>query len=399
MTTYELGPVALPTKRATGCPFDPPAELAELREERPVSRMTYPDGHVGWLVTSHAAARAVLADARFSARAELQHTPVLTFAGEIPPAQPGQLITMDAPEHTRYRRLLMRQFTAARLSSLEAGIRRIVTECLDALENAGPPADLVSIFATPVPSLVIGELLGVPEADRQLFAMQTDEVAAMTDPEAIMAAYGRTVGYMYSLVAAKRAAPTEGDLLGALVVDGELTDEELVNISMMLFVGGTETTTNMIAHGVYALLENPLQLKAFLADPNAQAIEELFRYLSIPQYGVPVRAALEDVELEGQLIAAGETVTISVPAANRDPRVFTDPDKLLLDRANSASHVAFGHGVHRCLGQQLARMELRIAYTALFERFPALRLAEPGVVPRMRESDVIYGPSSLPVAW
>jgi cytochrome P450 len=399
MTDRDLAPVVLPTERTPGRPFDPPAELGKLRAERPLARMSYPDRHVGWLVTGYPTARAVLADPRFSAQAELQHTPISIGNGYMPPAAPGQLMAMDPPEHTRYRRLLTRQFTTSRMKLLEVRIERMVAEHLDALAQAGQPVDLVTTFASPISILAIGELLGVPDEDRRLFQENT-AFADLACPDTVMAAFGKTASYVHDLVRQKRVSPTD-DLLGALTTEGELTDEELVNISMMLFVGGTETTANMISLGVFALLEHPTQLAALRENPKlvTQAVEELLRYLTIAQIGIPNRVALDDVELDGHLIRKGETVTIALPAVNHDPERFTDPERFHIGRTDAGSHLAFGHGIHRCLGQQLARIEMRIAYTALFERFPTLHLAIPAVEVSMRETDFIYGPKSLPVAW
>lgn len=399
MGNADTNAVTLPTARATGCPFDPPPGLAPLRAERPLARMSFPDGHLGWLVTDHATARTILSDLRFSARAELQHSPIATGNDYVPPAAPGQLMAMDPPDHTRYRQLLARQFTTARMSGLEEPIRRIVAERLDAMEQAGPGADLVPTFASPIGILVVGQLLGVPEQDRKLF-WQDPSNADLTGADAAMAAFGKTANYLQELVRDNRKSPGDG-LIGSLIKNEQLTDEELVNISMMLFVGGTETTSNMISLGVFALLEHPRQLATVRNDSNllGPAVDELLRYLTIAQIGIPNRVALEDAQINGHLIKKGETVSIALPSVNHDPKKFTDPSELRVDRTDTGGHLAFGHGIHRCLGAQLAKIELRISYTALFDRFPTLRLAVPPGEIRMRERDYIYGPSSLPVAW
>jgi cytochrome P450 len=262
------------------------------------------------------------------------------------------------------------------------------------MARQGPPVDLVEALAQPIPAQVICELLGVPYDDRARF--QADALALFRldlAPEELSAAYAAVHGYVAELVAAKRAAPTD-DLLSGLT-ESDLTDEELVNIGFTLLGAGLDTTANMIALSAYALLCHPEQLPALHAEPD-HAVEELLRYLSI----IPgtVRTALEDVELGGQLVRAGESVTVSVPAANRDPAAFADPDTLDLRRRTS-QHVAFGHGIHQCLGQQLARVELRVALPALFERLPGLRLAVPPEEVPLRTDMVIYGVHRLPVAW
>jgi cytochrome P450 len=284
---------------------------------------------------------------------------------------------------------------------LEPRIHRIVDEHLDAMAATGPPTDLVASFALPIPSLVICELLGVPYADHAFFQEQATVMARVSNTqEQVTAAIGALGGYLRELVAAKRATPGD-DLLGGLITDAGLTDEELANIALILLVAGHETTANMLALGTFALLTHPEQLAAFRADPalTDAAVEELLRYLSILQFAAPNRAALEDVELAGRLIRKGETVTLSLPGADLDPAIFDDPDELRWNRPNARRHLAFGHGVHQCLGQQLARIEMRIAYRELFERFPALRLAVPVAEVPLRDDAAVYGVWRLPVTW
>ncbi|MEV0374217.1 cytochrome P450 [Streptomyces sp. NPDC050636] len=389
-------PVTLPTERHTGCPFDPPAELAQLREERPLRRMRYPDGHMGWLATGHSVVRAILADPRFSSRQELMHHP-LADIGELPPAPVGDMTGMDAPEHTRFRRLLMGKFTVRRMRELTERVEQITAEHLDAMERQGGPVDLVEAYAQPIPALMICELLGVPYAEREFFQRHTTTLFTQSaGPEEQYAAMTALQEYLHSLVLAKRAEPTD-DLLSDLTTS-DLTDEELAGVGGVLLAAGLDTTANMIAHGTFALLSNPDQLAALRGDPDLadQAVEELMRYLSIADPGA--RSALEDVEIDGQVIKAGETVTLSMQAANRDPAKFTDPDALDLHR-KATGHLGFGHGIHQCLGQQLARVEMRVALPALFTRFPALRLAVPPEEVPLRSNMSIYGVHRLPVAW
>ncbi|MFH8367222.1 cytochrome P450 [Streptomyces sp. NPDC018031] len=388
----------LPMTRPPGCPFDPAEELTRLRRERPLVRMRYPDGHLGWLVTSHALVRSVLADPRFSTRAEIAHSPFPGAAAlmEFPPAAPGMFLQMDAPEHTRYRRMLTGKFTVRRMRRLAEHVEKVATEQLDHMERMGPPVDLVRAYAQPVPALMICELLGVPYADRELFR---DTATTANDPDATQDELDRamagSVGYLRDLVRAKRAEPTD-DLLGDLATTG-LTDEELVNIAILLMGAGLETTSSMLALGTFALLGRPEQLDAWRADGDLTdgAVEELLRYLTItPFLG---RAALEDVELGGEVVRAGEMVTLAVHAADRDPARFADPDDLDL-RRSAVGHLAFGHGIHQCLGQQLARVEMRVAFPALFRRFPTLRLAVPPEEVPLNHSQ-ISGVLRLPVTW
>ncbi|NUT48269.1 MAG: cytochrome P450 [Saccharothrix sp.] len=390
----------LPLTRPAGRPCDPPAELGLLRERSPLVRMTYPDGHVGWLVTGHAQVRAVLADRRFSSRYELAHYPMPGMEGfaELPPAPVGDMTGMDAPQHTRYRKLLTGKFTVRRMRALTDRVVEVTAEHLDAMRRRGPVADLVQAYAQPVPAVMICELLGVPYADRDSFQ---GHAATLTDPDATMEertdSYVALQEYVTRLVAAKRAAPTD-DVLSDLT-DSDLTDEELSGVGTFLLGAGLDTTANMLALGTFALLREPDQADALRADPGIsdRVVEELMRYLSIAHTGL--RAALEDVELDGHLIKAGESVTISIQAANRDPARFADPDTLDV-RRDAAGHLSFGHGIHQCLGQQLARVEMRVALPALFTAFPTLRLAVPPQdVPVRPDHQNIYGVRRLPVTW
>ncbi|MEV4361081.1 cytochrome P450 [Nonomuraea sp. NPDC049625] len=382
-------------------PFDPPVEL---RKRAPLSRLAYPDGHVGWVATGYAVTRAILADPRFSTRRELLHQPVgRERAQQRPtPAEPGIFPHMDPPEHTRYRRLLSRHFGPRRVAELAPAIRRYTAQALDAMAAAGPPADLVASFAVPVPALVICELLGVPAQDRHVIQAATgvmndlDSTPGQT-AEAVMSITETVRGLLKSLRAGS-ASPDDG-LLAHAVATGGLSDDELTNLGMVLLATGHLPTSSMLALATFVLLADPARRARLAADPELAepAVEELLRYLSILQFDVR-RTALTDVELGGQVIAAGETVVLALPVANRDPERFPDPDTLDLARS-ATGHLAFGHGIHQCLGQHLARAELRIALTALFERFPDLRLAVPAAEVPTRDRMAVYGVDRLPVTW
>ncbi|SEH04028.1 Cytochrome P450 [Nonomuraea solani] len=390
----------LPTARRPGCPFDPPAELIEAREHAPISRLTFADGHQGWLVTGYDLVRSILADPRFSSRKELmRHHPTIDFGDiEVPPAPPGEFLLMDDPQHSRYRKPLVGKFTVRRMRLLTERVEQVTAEHLDAMEKAGPSADLVTAFAKPIPAIIICELLGVPNEDRGFFQENIDKfLGGATDDEELIAAYTATQTYLAELVAAKRANPTD-DVLSDLL-DSDLTDEELQGMALLLLAAGFDTTANMLALGTFALLRNPEQLAALRADPTLTdgAVEELMRYLTVAKGFM--RIALEDVELGGHTIKAGTMVILSYNTANRDPDRFTNPHALDIHR-QEGGHLAFGHGIHQCLGQQLARVEMRVAFPALFNRFPTLRLAVPADEVALRpETADIYGVKSLPVTW
>ncbi|MFI9202939.1 cytochrome P450 [Streptomyces sp. NPDC053048] len=390
----------LPTTRQRGCPFDPPAELVQARAHGPISRYPFPDGHQGWLITGYDLVKSVLADSRFSSRKELmRHHPTIDYGDiEVPPAPPGEFLLMDDPQHRRYRKPLAGKFTVRRMRQLTERVEQITAECLDAMEKAGPPTDLVTAFAKPIPTVIICELLGVPYEDRGFFQEQIDTfMGGETSDEELIAAYTATQVYLAELVAAKRANPTD-DVLSDLT-DSDLTDEELQGISLILLAAGFDTTANMLALGTFALLQNPEQLAALRADPalTDRAVEELLRYLSVAKSFM--RTALEDVEVGGRSIKAGTTVILSYNTANRDPDRFADPHVLDV-RRQDGGHLAFGHGIHQCLGQQLARIEMRVALPALVNRFPTLHLAVPAEDVALRpETADIYGVKSLPVTW
>jgi len=385
-----------PLARPTGCPFDPPAALGTLRAEEPLARMTYPDGHEGWVVTGYDMARAVLSDQRFSSRQELLRMPYripgMEQMTEMPPAAVGDMTGIDAPEHTRFRRLLVGKFTVRRMRQLTERVAEVTDEHIAAMRELRPEVDLVQAFAHPVPAVMICELLGVPYADRETFQRY---VSLLFSPDALpqerYEGITKLHEYVGELVQAKRSKPTD-DLFSDLTTT-DMTDDELAGIGGLLLAAGLDTTANQIALGTYALLRRPSQIPLLLADPD-RGVEELLRYLTITHTNV--RTALADVEIGGQVIKAGETVTLSLQAANRDPLRFPDPDELDLSR-EAIGHLTFGHGVHQCLGQQLARVEMRVAMPALFTAFPTLRLA--GEPPLRPDHQNIYGVQYLPVTW
>ena len=396
-------PHGLPMDRDAG-PFDPPSQLTRLREARPVSPMIFPDGHEGWLVTGYDALRQLMADTRFSSRQDLgvihvpYETPGMPVQTEPSPQTPGLFIAMDPPDHTRLRRKLTGAFTVRRMKQLEESIVEIVERQLDELATMTPPVDLIKAFALPVPSLVICELLGVPYEDRDSFQVNSARFMERDiDLEGKLAAYGAMTSYLAELVTSKRAEPGE-DILSDLARHEDLTIEELVGAAFLLLLAGHETTANLLGLGTFALLEHPDQLAELRADPELMpgAVEELMRYLTVAD--IFFRYATEDLELGGETIGAGSTVVVSLLAANRDPAQFEDPDVLDV-RRKARGHLSFGHGVHQCLGQQLARIEMRAGFDGLLRRFPTLALAVPADQVRLRTDMNIYGVHELPVTW
>ncbi|WP_425483898.1 cytochrome P450 [Fodinicola acaciae] len=385
-------------------PFDPPRQVSLLREGRPVSPMIFPDGHQGWLVTGYDAVRQVMADTRFSSRQDLgvMHVPYeipgMPVATEPSPPMPGVFIAMDPPDHSRLRKRLTGAFTVKRMKTLEEQILAITERQLDHLAGLTPPVDLVREFALPVPSLVICELLGVPYADRDTFQANSAQFLVRDQSlEKKMAALGALMTYLTELVTRKRAEPEE-DILSDLAGHDDLSVEELTGAAFLLLLAGHETTANMLGLGTFALLEHPDQLSELRADPELipGAVEELLRYLAIAD--IFYRYATEDIEVGGEVIQKGSTVVVSLLAANHDSQRFPDADKLDIHR-QARGHMSFGHGVHQCLGQQLARIEMRAGFAGLLRRFPSLRLAVPAAEVKLRTDMNIYGVHELPVAW
>jgi cytochrome P450 len=389
--------------------FHPVPDMAAMRDDEGVREVDTAFGMPAFLVARHADVKAVLADsARFSneSRRAFDAPGAPEFSDEErEQMRAGNLLGVDPPEHTRLRRMLTPEFTVRRMRRLEPRIMEIVDDHLDAMEKAGAPADVVADFALPIPSLVICELLGVPYADRAEFQERTSKLLDISLPMDERMDLGReSREYMADLVARAQAEPGE-DMLGMLVRehgrgnDGDLTTDELIGIAGLLLIAGHETTSNMLGLGTLALLRHPDQLALVRDDPAAvaPAVEELLRFLGIVHSGIP-RTTTEDVEVGGVAIPADSLVILALAAANRDPRVVADGDRLDITR-DAAGHVAFGHGVHHCLGAPLARMEMRIAFPALLRRFPDLRLAVPFEEVGFRAFHFIYGLQSLPVTW
>ncbi|MEU6263924.1 cytochrome P450 [Saccharopolyspora shandongensis] len=403
MTRTVPVPQGLPMERNAG-PFDPPREISRLREARPVSPMLFPDGHEGWLVTGYEAVRQLLADTRFSSRQDIgvihvpYETPGMPAATEPSPQMPGLFIAMDPPDHTRLRRKLTGAFTVKRMRMLEEQIIAVTERQLDELARLTPPVDLVKEFALPVPSLVICELLGVPYADRENFQVNSAQFMVRDQTlEQKVAAIGAMNAYLAELVTQKRADPGD-DILSDLARHDDLTIEELTGAAFLLLLAGHETTANMLSLGTFALLEHPEQLAELRANPDLlpDAVEELMRYLSVAD--IFFRYATEDIELGGETIPEGSTVVVSLLAANRDPQRFDNPDALDVHR-KARGHLSFGHGIHQCLGQQLARIEMRAGFDGLLRRFPTLELAVPGDEVQLKTDMNIYGVHELPVTW
>lgn len=391
-----------PMARASGCPFDPPPDLYGLQRNGPLARVGLWDGAAPWLATRYEDQRALLADPRVSSD--------VTHPGYPSPAKLSEegnsvgFILMDDPEHARLRRMVTAPFTVKRVAAMRPAVQRIVDRLIDEMLEGPKPVDLVEAFALPVPSLVICELLGVPYSEHDFFQNESKTVIERdATTEERSEALRKLNGYLYGLMEEKLAWPQD-DLLSQLaerVRSEELTRREAAQIGVLLLIAGHETTANMIALGTLALLEHPEQMARLREEDDpalvSRTVEELLRYLNITHNGRR-RVALEDIEIAGEVIRAGEGIIIPNDIGNRDPEAFPDPDQLDLDR-DARHHVAFGFGVHQCLGQTLARMELSVVYSTLYRRVPTLRLTEDVDSLPFKHDGTVYGVHALPVTW
>lgn len=403
--TSTIDQAEFPAPRAAGCPFDPPPALQALREQTRLARVKLSTGATPWLVTRHEDQRALLLDPRVSSDVTRPGYPSPVVMTSETRGAPISFILMDDPEHARLRRMVTASFMIKRVEAMRPGVQKVVDDLLDDLLAGPKPVDLVEAFALPVPSLVICQLLGVPYADHDFF-QDNSKVLINRDvsAEERFAASGRLFEYLDNLIGEKMANPAD-DLLSGLVeriASGELTRNDAAQMGVLMLIAGHETTANMIALGTLALLEHPDQLELLRTssgDPGvvASAVEELLRYLHITHNGRR-RVALEDIEIAGETIRAGEGIILANDIANRDPAVFADPDRLDLTR-DARRHVAFGFGVHQCLGQPLARMELQVVYSTLYQRIPTLKLATTLDQIPFKHDGSVYGVYELPITW
>jgi cytochrome P450 len=385
------------------CPFAPPAEHRQLREEAPIAKVKLPNGRTVWAVTSHKLIRAMLSDPRFSSNRRNPNFPSLSR--ERPPESglKAMLIELDPPEHGPARRAVVGEFTLQRMAAIAPRIQQIVDEHIDAMLAGPRPVDLVQAFSLPVPSLVICEMLGVPYADHEFFQTRsTHMVSHKTPPDVVARSVVEFMTYLGKLVADKAQNPTD-DLLSRQILKqretGDVDYEGLVSMAFILLIAGHETTANMISLSTLVLLQHPEKLAALRQDPSKTmaAVEELLRYFTIAEFGLG-RVAVEDVELGGVLIRAGEGVLGLANTGNRDPEVFESADELNLERG-TRNHLAFGFGPHQCLGQNLARLELQIVIDTLFRRIPGLRAAVPMEELSFKDESTVYGIREFPVTW
>jgi cytochrome P450 len=388
---------------------DPYPLFAQVQADGPVHQVRLADGHSAWLIVRHAQARAALSHPGLSKdmHAALARDGAVVAEGLPGPAFARHMLAVDPPDHTRLRRLATPAFSRPRIAALRPRVQAITGRLLDDLAARGDTTvDLVKGLAFPLPFTVISDLLGIPEPDRdQLGDWFTTLLAPSSAPEPpaqAVAASASIVRYLTGLLARKRAAPGEDlitDLVSAAGQDGALSEQEMLSTIFQLVVAGHDTTTSLIGNGTAALLLHPDQRDALAADPALapRAVEEILRW-DAPVPHSTFRYTTGDVALGGTVIPAFAQVIISLAAAGRDPARYDHPDTFDITRAGT-SHLAFGHGIHHCLGARLARLEAAIALTTLHGRFPAMRLAVPRSALRWGHGDglVLRGLTELPV--
>ncbi|MFC1416179.1 cytochrome P450 [Streptacidiphilus cavernicola] len=384
------------------CPMSQPEQYAQFLDE-PVKQVPLPTGLKIWAVTGHENMRQLLTDPRTSAS---RKEPNFPFYFDAPPEfrTETSFIGYDGEEHTRTRRKAAVTFTNRQVQRLRPRIEQIVDEAIDAMIEAGPGVDMHHALSLPVPMTVICLLLGIPYEDHEFFQVNGTTLlggtASMAERQAALVNVNE---YLFGLVAVKEQEPGD-DLLSRAIAEYREAGEgyearDLVNLCRLLMNGGHETTASMISLGTAALLENPEQLALLKGDPEllVPAVEELVRFLTIGDAAVP-RVALEDIEVGGATIPKGDGILCLGLTANRDPSVYENPDELVLSRGNRR-HFGFGHGLHHCIGADLARLELQLVWGKLFERIPSLRLAVPFSEIPSKERAIIYGLWNLPVSW
>ncbi|MFB4284626.1 cytochrome P450 [Nonomuraea sp. MTCD27] len=385
---------------------DPHAAYARLRREAPVTLTATPQGVKVWLVTRYEDVKAAMTDPRISK--DFTANPEVIKANELAGGDssgaaavtPDNMLFSDPPDHERLRRIVVKAFTAGRIRALRPRIEEISSGLLDLLE---PEFDLLKDYAVALPAMVVGELLGVPEADwpKMIRLSSTTIEGSARDPREVVAAAEETLAYLGDLCAAKRADPAADDLISAMVrvhdEGGRMSQTELVDTAWLLLVAGHETTVHLIGNGMRALLTHPDQLALLRADPTLipGAVEEFLRYDG-PLSTSTLRFTTGPVTIGGTDIPAGELILVSLLSANRDSAQYEQPDRLDIGRAPSP-HLAFGHGIHYCLGAPLARVEGEVAFSHLLRRFPAIELAVPADRLEWRPGMLMHGLTSLPV--
>ncbi|MFF5209681.1 cytochrome P450 [Streptosporangium sp. NPDC000396] len=385
----------LPFERSS--PLNVPEKYRTLRATEPVTRVRTQAGDLAWLVSGYEEARQAFADQRLG-RSSPDPDQAARISGSVLLGGPRGEIETEKAEHERMRRMLAPAFSARRMSALGPHVQQLVDGLLDHMAELPPPVDLHEMLSLPLPVLVICELLGVPYGDQEHFRKLADAMTDLSDPERAEAAMTELGDYTREIIVSKRANPAEDVFSDMATMDA--SDEEIATLAAGLLFAGHETTVNRIDYGVLLLLSDRAQRDALIADPSlaASAVEEILRMAAPGNHGIP-RYAHEDVTIGGVTIRRGEAVLIAPTSANRDERVFSEPDRFDIGRTPDDPHLAFGYAGRYCIGASLARVELRSVFGTLFSRFPTLALAVPVEELTERRASLTGGFTHLPVTW
>ncbi|MET0405118.1 MAG: cytochrome P450 [Cystobacter sp.] len=386
-------------------PLDPPPGFERLRRETPVSRIRIWDGSTPWLITRYEDACAALADPRLSMDFTLPGFPHISPASAMRGARLLPFPFRPEEDYRRQRAMLLREFSPRRMEALRPGVQRTVDAVLDAMEAGPRPAELVTAFALPVATRVICELLGVSHGDHEhLHALSRTIASRTATKEVVGHAMDEMDGYFQRLVTAQRDAPGDtlvGRVVAREVLGGTLSEQDAAAMFQMLFFAGHGPTAYMLGLGTVALLLHPEQRAAFLTVEGparrTAAVQELLRYVTV-SHNARQRVATADLTVGGQLIRAGEGVLVQLDSANRDPAIFTAPDRLDVGR-EPHRNLALGHGIHLCMGRALALIELEAAFHTLLRRLPTLRLAVPVEEIPFKQDENLLGAHEVRVTW
>lgn len=387
----------------------PPIEYAHFRQEPGLGKVRLWDGSIVWLATRYDDVRNILADNRFSADGRKDGYPAISPGrSEVVKTQPPIMIRMDPPDHGRHRKMLAREFAHYKIQALRPMAEKVVNDLVDSLLEHEKPADFFKHFALALPSIVIAHIIGVPYEHHEFFQERAStKVNLDSAPEDAVRANQELLAFLHDLFKDKaRNADKNDDIISHLLIEqigpGHLSIDEAVGMMELLLMAGHETTANMSALGTLAILQDPEALEIFRAGPPQnvvmQAVEEMLRYFSIVHF-TGTRVAMEDVEISGEVIRKGEGVLAMIAGANHDTARFEKAGDLDLFRKHAAPHVAFGFGVHQCLGQPLARLELEAVFSTLFKRIPTLKLAVPYEELEFKKNVLVHGVHRMPVSW
>ena len=397
--------VQFPGARDSRCPFNPPPHLSPTQASRRPAKARTWDGAEPWLITQHELACTALRDQSFSSDPRNQGWAEKSASFSATMGADRNLRTMDNPEHAAQRRMLAPEFTIGRISQMRSSIEALVDRHINAMLHTGGTVDLVEAYTLPVPLLVLCELMGIPESDSPLLAAISEETIGDNSYEVAAEAGQRLSNYIREFISHRDRIP-DGSLVARLldqhVSTGNMTEDELVDLMRLFIVAGHETTANQLGLSFLALLSDPdlmEEMRRAVAEGYlANAVEELLRFMSVSHLGRR-RVAVADTSIGDQVIRAGEPIIVANSTADRDPAVYENPDVIDFTRPNAKRHLAFGFGVHQCLGQHLSRLELAVAIPRLLERVPGLRLAVSPDEVVFKENHAVYGVRSLPVTW